>query len=290
VPAHAANPTLFSNNFDSQSAGALTTGGTPNLFTATTGGSNLSVQTATYNSSPNALSVNVAGGGNYYAEKDYATHYWQHELTWRLYLGTDFTIASGSYLVLAKLLPSPSSSVGKVNVVLSDSNTIRIDYVDSTGTQRYLYGNTVSKGAWHTIDISETIGMGSGAVTLMVDGTTNASGTSLDLGAIGVGSVMIGAQYSPPNAGTTGHLYVDDVSATGTTVQSGQLPWHPHKTVRLSAGLRPAWTWPTATSTWQRTICPSRHGGRLSRWAMSGITRWPRPGWPAAPGRAGRLA
>jgi hypothetical protein len=27
------------------------------------------------------------------------------------------------------------------------------------------------------------------------------------------------------------------VSTTGTTVQSGQLPWHPHKTVRLSAGL-----------------------------------------------------
>jgi hypothetical protein len=40
--------------------------------------------------------------------------------------------------------------------------------------------------------------MGSGAVTLAVDGTTNASGTNLDLGAIGVGSVMIGAQYSPP--------------------------------------------------------------------------------------------
>ena len=83
-PEHTASrPKSFtgSNNFDSQSAGALTTGGTPNLFTATTGGSNLSVQTATYNSSPNALSVNVAGGGNYYTEKDYATHYWQHDLT-----------------------------------------------------------------------------------------------------------------------------------------------------------------------------------------------------------------
>jgi hypothetical protein len=149
VPAHAANPTIFSTNFDSQSAGALTTGSDPNLFTSTTGGSNLSVQTATYNSSPNALSVNVAGGGSFYAEKDYLTHYLQHELSWHLYLGADFTIATGSYLVLAKLLPSSSTSVGKVNVVLSDSNTIRIDYVDSTGTQHYLYGNPVSKGAWH---------------------------------------------------------------------------------------------------------------------------------------------
>ncbi|HKC73859.1 MAG TPA: hypothetical protein VKF37_06610, partial [Chloroflexota bacterium] len=204
LPAHAANPTLFANNFDSQSAGALTTGGTPNLFTATTGGSNLSVQTATYNSSPNALSVNVAGGGSFYAEKDYASHYWQHELAWHLYLGADFTIATGSYLVLAKLLPSPSTSAGKVNVTLSDSNAIRIDYVDSAGTQHYLYGNPVSKGAWHTIDVWESIA--TGAVTLKVDGTTNVSGTNLDLGAIGVGSVMIGAQYSPPNAGTTGHL------------------------------------------------------------------------------------
>jgi len=71
------------------------------------------VQTATNNSSPNALSVNVAGGGSFYAERDYSTQYWQHELTWHLYLGSDFTIASGSYLVLAKLLPSPSTSGGK---------------------------------------------------------------------------------------------------------------------------------------------------------------------------------
>jgi hypothetical protein len=49
-----------------------------------------------------------------------------------------------------------------------------------------------------------------------VDDTINASGTSLDLGQIGVGSFMIGDQYSPPNAGTTGHLYVDDVTVTGT--------------------------------------------------------------------------
>jgi hypothetical protein len=59
----------------------------------------------------------------------------QHELTWHLYLGSDFTIASGAYLVLAKLLSSSSTSVGKVNVVLSDSNVIRIDYVDSAGIQ-----------------------------------------------------------------------------------------------------------------------------------------------------------
>jgi hypothetical protein len=148
----------------------------------------------------------------------------QHELSWRLYLGSDFTIATGSYLVLAQLLPSPSTSVGKVNVVLSDSNTIRIDYVDSTGIQRYLYGNPVSKGAWHTIDVWESIGAGSGALTLKVDGTTNASGTSLDLGRTGVGSVMIGAQFSPPNAGTTGHLYVDDVSTTGRPCRADRSP------------------------------------------------------------------
>ena len=48
---------------------------------STMGGSNLSVQTATSNSSPNALAVNVAGGGSCYAEKDYLAHYLQHELT-----------------------------------------------------------------------------------------------------------------------------------------------------------------------------------------------------------------
>ena len=122
-------------------------------------------------------------------------------------------------------------------MTLSDSNLIRIDYIDSTGTQQYLYGDAVSTGAWHTIDVFESVGVGTGAITLKVDGTTTASGSNLDLGALGVGSFLIGAQYSPPDAGTTGHLYVDDVTASGTTVQSGQLPWHPHKSVRLSAGL-----------------------------------------------------
>ena len=144
VPAQAANPTIFSNNFDSQSAGALITGGTPNLFTATTGGSNLSVQTATHNSSPNALSVNVAGGGSFYAEKHYLTHYLQHELSWHLYLGADFTIAAGSYLVLAKLLPSTSSSAGKVCVVLG---CVRGAWAGTMATAARRCGGTYGGGA-----------------------------------------------------------------------------------------------------------------------------------------------
>ena len=32
---------------------------------------------------------------------------------------------------------------------------------------------------------------------------------------------------TPTPLGGTGHLYVDDVTATGTTVHSGQIPWRP---------------------------------------------------------------
>jgi hypothetical protein len=96
----------------------------------------------------------------------------------------------------------------------------------------------VPLGSWHTITLNETIGAHrTGSLSLQVDGLTAAGGTGLDLGASGVTYVAAGNQYNSNPAVAAGTLYVDHVSATARAVQSGQIPWHPHKGVQLSAGL-----------------------------------------------------
>ena len=49
------------------------------------------------------------------------------------------------------IVPSPPKleSVAR----LASSNVIRIDYSDTMGAQRYLYGTTVTPGARHTIRV-----------------------------------------------------------------------------------------------------------------------------------------
>ena len=49
------------------------------------------------------------------------------------------------------IVPSPPK-LGSV-ARLASSNVIRIDYSDTTRTQRYLHGTTVTTGAWHTIRV-----------------------------------------------------------------------------------------------------------------------------------------
>src|SRR5204863_6412301 len=99
-------------------------------------------------------------------------------------------------------------------VTLPGDHTIRLDYFDSAGQQHYLWGNAVvAPGSWHTVELRETMGAGSGSLSLLVDGTTVASGNNLDLGTQGVTWFAVGNRYSPSDSGTAGHLYIDDVTA-----------------------------------------------------------------------------
>jgi hypothetical protein len=176
------------------------------------------VETTTVASAPNALAVTVGGRENAYAYKQYSTGYTTHTLTFSLHLGPDFTVPHLNYVVLAQTVPLPSSNAGKVSVTIPPDNRIRLDYFDSAGLQHYLYGSfVVPKGSWHTVELRETVGAGSGSLALLVDGTTAASASNLDLGTKGVTGFALGEEHAPGNPGLAGHLYFDNVTATATT-------------------------------------------------------------------------
>jgi hypothetical protein len=214
---------IFSNNFDSQTTGALVTGTAANQFTGTSGSSRLSVENTTANSAPSALAVALSGGGTYYTYKQYSSGYTTHDLQFSVQLASDFALGSSAdYLVLAQTVPSTSSNAGKVNIILTQGRHIRLDYFDSAGTQHSLYGTNylVSLGSWHTIKLSETVGAGTGSLTLRVDGSTAVSSANLDTGSQGVTRFAVGDEFTTSDAATTGHLYVDDV----TTASSSSSP------------------------------------------------------------------
>jgi hypothetical protein len=216
--AAATTTTIFSNSFDSQSTGALVTGTGANQFSGTAGSSNLSVENTVAASVPNALSVALGGGGFAYAYKQYSTGFTNHTLTFSLQLGTDFTVPPNDYLVLAQTVPITSSKVGKVDVILPADNRIRLDYVDSAGHQQFLAGRfVVPKGSWHTVELRETVGAGSGSLALLVDGASVSGGNTLNLGTQGLTGFAVGERFSPPGSGTAGHLYIDNVTTTSTT-------------------------------------------------------------------------
>jgi hypothetical protein len=214
TPVAASTTAIFSNSFDSQSTGTLVTGTGANQFSGTIGFTNLSVETTTVHSAPNALSVAVNGGGSAYAFTQYSTGYTNHDLTFSLQLGPDVTVPISDYLVLAETIPSTSTNVGRVDVILPADNRIRLDYFDSAGLQHNLFGTYVfPKGSWHAVELRETVGAGNGSLALLVDGNAVASGSNLNLGTQGVTWFAVGEEFSPPNSGTAGHLYIDDVTA-----------------------------------------------------------------------------
>jgi hypothetical protein len=217
VPPVAAATTNFSNSFDRQRSGALVTGTGANQFSGSRGASRLSVQNTVAASAPNALAVTIASGGSAYAYKQFRTGYTNYDLTLRLQLGAAFTVPRNHALVLAQTVPSPSSRVGKVDVIVPANNRIRLDYFDRAGRQHYLWGRfAVPRGGWHTVELRETMGAGSGSLALLVDRHTAASGSNLDLGRRGLTWFAVGEEYAPPGRGYAGRLYIDDVTATST--------------------------------------------------------------------------
>jgi hypothetical protein len=216
TPVAAATP-IFSNSFDSQNPGALVTGTDPNLFSGMAGASNLSVENTVAASAPNALAVTLNAAGFAFAEKQYSNAYPTYTLTFNLQLGPDFTVPSPNYLVLAQTVPITSSNVGKVDVIVPADGRIRLDYFDSAGQHHYLWGSfAVPPGSWHTVQLSETVGAGTGSLTLLVDGNPVSSGSNLDLGTQGVTWFAVGERFSLPGSGAAGHLYIDDVAASTT--------------------------------------------------------------------------
>jgi hypothetical protein len=209
--------TIFSNSFDSQMVGPLAVGTDPNQFGGTQGATRLAVEKTFAASAPNALAVTVAAGGRAFAFKQYSRAHTTHDLTFSLLLSRDFALGrSSDYLILAQTAPRAASNVGKVNVILTPSRTLRLDYFDSTGQQHYLWskGYVLGRGSWHTVELRETVGAGSGSLALLVDGRAVVSGRRLDTGTQGLRWLVVGDRYTAPDSGTAGHLYLDDLTAT----------------------------------------------------------------------------
>jgi hypothetical protein len=193
----------------------MVTGTGANQFSGTAGFTSLRVQNTAVSSPPNALAVALHGGGSAYVYKQYASAHTHYHLTFNLQLGADFSLDDSSdYVNVAQTVPSTTSNVGKVTVVLPADNRLRLDYFDSAGQQHYLWGSyAVPTGSWHKVELRETMGAGSGSLALLVDGTTVSSGSTLDLGPQGLTWFAVGERYSPPDSETAGHLYIDDVAA-----------------------------------------------------------------------------
>jgi hypothetical protein len=213
--------TIFNNSFDGQTVGPLAIGAGPNQFSGTQGGTRLAVEKTLAANAPHALAVTITGGGRSYAFKQYSRAYTTHDLTFSLQLSRDFALGrSSDYLILAQTAPRATSNVGKVNVILTPNRTLRLDYFDHAGTQHYLWGHglAVPRGSWHTLELHETVGAGSGSLALLVDGSVVVSGRHLDLGTQGLTRFAVGDRYTPSDSSTAGHLYIADL----TTVVSGQ--------------------------------------------------------------------
>ena len=219
-PTAAPSGATFSNSFDDQSAGVMVTGTGANQFSGTSGFTSLRVENTAVASPPNALAVALNGGGSAYVFKQYDSAHTHYDLTFNLQLGADFTLDDSSdYVNVAQTVPSTTSNVGKVTVVLPADNRLRLDYFDSAGQQHYLWGSyAVPTGSWHKVELRETMGAGSGSLALLVDGTTVASGSNLDLGPQGLTWFAVGERYAPLDSETAGHLYIDDVTAADPAV------------------------------------------------------------------------
>ena len=215
MPAPTSTPTVgvvFVNTFDQQPAGPLQTGSEVNVFSGEIGSGQLAVQNAIYSSPPQSMEVSSSGGGSAYAYRTLTTGL--RSVQFSIKLGSDFVLPAGEYMVVAQMGPSATGGAGTVSLILSGGGLF-LDYRDSGGAQRYVWSAaTLSPGPWHTIRIDESAGDGTGTLSLSEDGVQQGAASGLLLGTLPADYLALGMEYSPPDSGTAGHLYVDDVTAS----------------------------------------------------------------------------
>ena len=252
---------VFSNSFDGQPTGPLQTGSGSNTFSGVVGSSQLSVQNGVADSRPNSLAISVAGGGSGYAYTQYPTPgYVSHVLQFNIQLGSDFVLPSTDYMVLAQTMPTfpATSNAGKVSLSMSSSGGLLLDYFDSAGAQHYVYSNaTLPIGSWHTIDVTETVGAGTGSLNLYMDGVLEGQGASLDTGSQPLTYFAVGNEYTPTDPNTLGHIYIDDVvGGSSAGLPPSPTPTTPTPTPSVTPTGTPSPT-PTGTPSPTPTATPS---------------------------------
>ena len=171
---------LYFSTLSTGGQAALVTGSESNTFSGAVNAGQLAVGNAVYNSPPQSLAVAASGGGSAYAYRTLDTGL--HSLQFSIYVGNDFVLPSGEYMVLAQIAPAATSTAGTVNLVLSERGLF-LDYRDGQGNQQYVWsGATLSPGTWHIVRIDVSTGEGTGALVLTEDGVQRGTGSSLSLG------------------------------------------------------------------------------------------------------------
>ena len=202
-------------NFDSQSTGAVRTGSGANKFTGVSGEANLYVQNSIASSQPNALSISSTQTGQSFGFVSYPSGYLSHTLQFKLRLGSDFTLPSNDYMVLAQTQSgNGSTNAGKVDVIVTGGAlALHVDYFDSSGNQHTIYSSaSLPSGSWATLALTDTVGAGtSGSVTLSLNGVSIATQSGIDTGSAPVTYFAVGDEYSTTDSRIAGHLYVDDI-------------------------------------------------------------------------------
>ena len=126
---------LFSNNFDGQSVGPLTTGSQPNQFSLVSGQLPVTVQNAVSDSPANAMSIGVDGGGVgirlFAVPRGLGIPRTLFSSTSSL--GNDFSLAGSEYMLLANTRPndvalnlSPSGTSCSTTSTAAEPTTISI--------------------------------------------------------------------------------------------------------------------------------------------------------------------
>jgi hypothetical protein len=220
LPALNSDGSIFQNNLDAQATGNLAVHQSPNQFTLVgtdcygADGSPcnpLTVENQVVDSPPNAVGIDVSGGGSGFLGAQYdGSGYPSHTLGFHVRLGDDFALAPNQYLVLANTTPDGAS------LILTASGNLFLDYADSGGSHHYIYTSGIlTSGAWHSIVLGGTMGsQSSGALSLTVDGLVVASSSNIGLGTEPVVGFSVGNEYTPPDPSTRGHIYIDDVRST----------------------------------------------------------------------------
>ena len=207
--------TIFSNSFDAQSPGSLTTGPGVNQFTFILDSGGMKVENDYFDSAPNALDVNVGAAPSVYARKEYHANFVRHDLSFSVVLGSDFKLSPSGFTAISSTeTGSTTSTDGLVELVIGGNMQLFMTYIDTSGIQHYLYsGLTLATETSYDIQYDEVAGDGTGSLALYVNGAEVTEASGLDLPDVGVELFKVGDVYTPASTGS-GTIYYDNVVAT----------------------------------------------------------------------------
>jgi len=207
-PASPVVATMF-NNFDHMPSGPLQMGAAQFLVAGVVDSSRLTVQDQVFKSAPNALAVNVTGGGSAFVSRYPAWSGSGFRVHFDLQLAPNLAVTQGGYLDLAQLrLGNAASPALRLSLVMGSGR--RLDLCSGSGwsTPKCWVGAVqVQPGRWYRVTLRTT----GSALTFSINGSTQVTIQSpaiLDQPVRYAGIGLYSGTVSPLTRGT---FYLDDI-------------------------------------------------------------------------------